>query len=147
MSRADAEFALRLPELLRARIERAASASRRSLNAEVVVRLEHSFCREGVADGDAPLPAQTAPRGLRLLCLLVPRRPGRPRSLPVHGMRPLPPRADVQGRWEMGLPAGLVLRETQARAPRPEVLERCLRQRAAHPFRAHSRTLRRLSHV
>ncbi|WMR32256.1 Arc family DNA-binding protein, partial [Metapseudomonas otitidis] len=72
MSRADAEFALRLPELLRARIERAASASRRSLNAEVVVRLEHSFCREGVADGDAPLPAQTAPRGLRLLCLLVP---------------------------------------------------------------------------
>lgn len=92
------------------------------------------------------LPAPSTSPGLRLLCLLVPSRTGRRRSLPVHVLRPMPPRADIQGRWAMGLPAGLVLRETQARPPRPEVLVRCLRQRAAHAFRASTRAVRGLSH-
>ncbi|MNE39215.1 hypothetical protein D3C80_1331560 [compost metagenome] len=94
-----------------------------------------------------PVPAPASRRQLRLLCLLVPSRTGEEHSLPAHTLRALPPRADIQGRWALGLPAGLVLRETQARPPRPEVLERCLRQRATHALRAHPRTVRGLSHV
>nr|WP_305955689.1 DUF5447 family protein [Pseudomonas sp. DY-1] len=67
-----------------------------------------------------PLPPPRPRRQLRLLCLLVPSRTGEERALPVHVLRALPPRADIQGRWALGLPAGLVLRETQARPPRPK---------------------------
>lgn len=86
---------------------------------------------------------------LRLLCLLVPSRTGEVRSLPVHVLRALPPRTDIQGRWAPGLPAGLVLRETQACAPRPEVLARCAWQRRAHALRAQLRAVRQgaLSHA
>ena len=46
MSRADPQFKLRMPPALRARVEQAAKASMRSLNAELVFRVEQSF--EGV---------------------------------------------------------------------------------------------------
>lgn len=43
MSRADPQFKLRMPPALRARVEQAAKASMRSLNAELVFRVEQSF--------------------------------------------------------------------------------------------------------
>lgn len=43
MSREDPQFKLRMPLELKARIEQAAKDSRRSLNAEIVARLEESF--------------------------------------------------------------------------------------------------------
>jgi len=83
-----------------------------------------------------------APRtGLRLLCLLVPSRNGETRSLPVHTLRPMPPRvcgADPHTtngprRWcleasGLGVDSGtgLYLREAHATRPPREVVERCL---------------------
>lgn len=79
--------------------------------------------------------------GLRLLCLLVPSRNGETRSLPVHTLRPMPPRisgADSHitngpRRWDLEASAfgveggtGLYLRETHATRPPREVVERCL---------------------
>ena len=46
MSRTDPQFKLRVPQALRLQIEQAAHASRRSMNAEMVVRLEASFAKE-----------------------------------------------------------------------------------------------------
>ncbi|MDW5716179.1 Arc family DNA-binding protein [Pseudomonas aeruginosa] len=46
MSHTDPQFKLRMPPALRARVEQAAKASMRSLNAELVFRVEQSF--EGV---------------------------------------------------------------------------------------------------
>lgn len=43
MSRTDQQFKLRMPAALRAQVERSAWAARRSLNAEIVLRLELSF--------------------------------------------------------------------------------------------------------
>ena len=43
MSRTDQQFKLRMPAALRAQVERSAWAARRSLNAEIVIRLESSF--------------------------------------------------------------------------------------------------------
>ncbi|EPJ5239838.1 Arc family DNA-binding protein, partial [Pseudomonas aeruginosa] len=43
MSRTDPQFKLRMPPTLRARVEQAAKASMRSLNAELVFRVEQSF--------------------------------------------------------------------------------------------------------
>ncbi|WP_312713650.1 Arc family DNA-binding protein [Stutzerimonas nitrititolerans] len=43
MSRTDQQFKLRMPAALRAQVERSAWAARRSLNAEIVLRLESSF--------------------------------------------------------------------------------------------------------
>lgn len=78
-----------------------------------------------------PVSKPTAPRELRLLCLLVPSREGSTRSLPVHTMQPLPPRARLQGLIDRTLAseAGFHLRETQATAPTASVLERCLSNR------------------
>lgn len=45
MSREDPQFKLRLPQELRDRIEQAAKESKRSLNAEIVARLELSFAQ------------------------------------------------------------------------------------------------------
>jgi hypothetical protein len=77
-------------------------------------------------------PSPRPRRTLRLLCLLVSSRAGEARSLPIFVLRAKPPRTDIQGRWEASLPAGLVLRETQARAPRAEVLARCIWQWRSH---------------
>jgi len=49
MSRTDQQFKLRMPAALRAQVERSAWAARRSLNAEIVIRLEASFAQ--VASG------------------------------------------------------------------------------------------------
>lgn len=46
MQRADPQFKLRLPEKLKAQIELSAKNNHRSLNAEVVARLERSFDSE-----------------------------------------------------------------------------------------------------
>lgn len=46
MSRTDPQFKLRVPAALRMQIEQAAQATRRSMNAEMVVRLEASFAKE-----------------------------------------------------------------------------------------------------
>lgn len=45
MSRLDSQFKLRVPSALRAKVELAATASRRSLNAEIIVRLESTFAQ------------------------------------------------------------------------------------------------------
>lgn len=47
MSRTDAQFKLRMPPALRAQVEQAAQKARRSLNAEIVLRLEASFAQAG----------------------------------------------------------------------------------------------------
>lgn len=43
MARNDPEFRLRLPEGLKTKIEEMAKSSQRSINAEIVARLEQSF--------------------------------------------------------------------------------------------------------
>jgi len=45
MSRTDPQFKLRMPASLRAQVEQAAKNARRSLNAEIVLRLEASFAQ------------------------------------------------------------------------------------------------------
>ncbi|MBZ9665228.1 Arc family DNA-binding protein [Pseudomonas sp. LMG 31766] len=49
MSRTDPQFKLRVPPELRATIEQSASASRRLMNAEVVIRLEASYAQDNAA--------------------------------------------------------------------------------------------------
>ncbi|NBJ13340.1 Arc family DNA-binding protein [Microvirga arsenatis] len=46
MSREDPHFRLRFPEELRAKVEKAAEANRRSMTAEILARLERSFDKE-----------------------------------------------------------------------------------------------------
>lgn len=86
--------------------------------------------------------APSARPGLRLLCLLVQTRNGETRSLPVHTMRPMPPRVGPVGRWSLASDPSFVLRETRAERPAPEVLARYLRQRPADALRADPRTVR-----
>lgn len=50
MSRTDSQFKLRMPAELRAHVEQAAKQSRRSLNAEIVLRLEATFAQAGQGD-------------------------------------------------------------------------------------------------
>lgn len=83
-----------------------------------------------------------APRPeLRLLCLLVKDRDGKARSLPVHTMRPMPPRVLRVGRWSLASDSAFHLRETRAERPSPEVLARYSRQRQASALRANTRAL------
>lgn len=132
MTREYPQFKLRMPPELRAQIELAAWKANRSLNAEIVTRLQASFTQVkpevSANEKPEPVPAPAAPRELRLLCVLVPTRDGSTRSLPVHTMQPLPPRARLQGLIDRTLAseAGFHLRETQATAPTASVLERCL---------------------
>lgn len=78
---------------------------------------------------------------LRLLCLLVKDRSGGSRSLPIHTMRPLPPRVGPVGRWSLASDAAFYLRETRAERPSPEVLARYSRQRQTNALRADSRAV------
>jgi len=78
---------------------------------------------------------------LRLLCLLVKDRDGKARSLPVHTMRPMPPRVLRVGRWSLASDPALHLRETRAERPSAEVLARYSRQRQANAVCAPARTL------
>jgi hypothetical protein len=87
------------------------------------------------------LPTAPAHRHLRLLCLLVPSRTGS-RALPVHTMRPMPPRICGQGRWNLEGKTGFHLRETHATTPAPEVLERYLRLGQSNALRSSPRAFR-----
>lgn len=113
---------------------------------------------EGMTYAEAgQLSTSSARPRLRLLCLLVQTRNGETRSLPVHTMRPMPPRvcaADSHAangvcRWNLeasGLGVdsgtGLYLREAHATRPAPEVLERYARYWPANALRSDSRTVR-----
>ena len=122
-----------------------------------MIRAVNGKPAQGMTYESVELPAPTAPRGLRLLCLLVRSRSGETRSLPVHTLRPMPPRicaADShnphgQDRWcldsprlGMGGDTGLYLRETHATRPTAEVLERCARHGQTHALCADPRTVR-----
>ena len=105
---------------------------------------------EGMSYDAIQLQQPAARRELRLLCLLVKGRNGQALALPVHTLRPMPPRLcgadshpkDGPRRWSletapvgMGDHAGLYLRETHATRPTAEVLERCSGHRQARSFR------------
>lgn len=103
------------------------------------------------------LSTPSARQGLRLLCLLVQTRNGETRSLPVHTLRPMPPRlcaadshtANGLRRWnleasDLGVESGtgLYLREAHTTRPPREVVERCARHGQANAFRPDPRTVR-----
>ncbi|ATH82098.1 hypothetical protein CO724_13400 [Ectopseudomonas mendocina] len=152
MSRTDQQFKLRMPPALRAQVEQAAEQANRSLNAEIVTRLQASFAQAmpevSANEESQPVPTPAAPRELRLLCLLRQSKLGDAPNivsigyLPIHTMHRVPPRAMVRGKWSDPRYAGLYLRETQAVEPTAEVLERCARHRQTHALRAPARTVR-----
>jgi hypothetical protein len=113
--------------------------------------------RRMVIIDDGQVPPPTPYTGLRLLCLLVKGRDGQARSLPVHTLRPMPPRVcptsahtqDAPRRWcldalavPVGNNPGLYLRETHAKRPTAQVLERCGQHWQASAIRAAARTFR-----
>jgi hypothetical protein len=146
MSRTDPQFKLRMPPALRAQVEQAAEQANRSLNAEIVTRLQASFTQVkpevSANEKPEPIPAPAAPRELRLLCVLVPTRNGSPRSLPVHTLHRVPPRVGPKGQWSLEADACLHLRETHAKQPTAQVLARCARHRQTNTLRAATRTVR-----
>jgi predicted HicB family RNase H-like nuclease len=54
VSRTDPQFKLRVPPALHSQVEQAAKAVRRSMNAEIVARLEASFAKEQKAQEKTP---------------------------------------------------------------------------------------------
>jgi hypothetical protein len=112
---------------------------------------------EGLSYDAIQVQQSAARRELRLLCLLVKGRDGQARSLPVHTLRPMPPRVcptrahtqDAPRRWcldalavPVGNHTGLYLRETHAKRPTTQVLERCGKHRQAGALRPAARTIR-----
>ncbi len=107
-----------------------------------MIRAVYGKPGEGMTYAEAgQLSTPSACPGLRLLCLLVQTRNGETRSLPVHTMRPMPPRvcaadsyaANGLRRWNLEASAlglesgtGLYMRETRATRPTREVVERYL---------------------
>ncbi len=142
MSRTASQFKLRMPSALHSQVKQAAEDARRSLNAELVFRLEQSFASEVPANEPQSVSTPAAPRVLRLLCVLVPSRSGGIRSLPVHTLRPMPPRVGCQGKWRLESDTGFYLRETHATTPAPEVLARYLRHGQSDALRADSGAVR-----
>ncbi|RUI80608.1 Arc family DNA-binding protein [Pseudomonas aeruginosa] len=140
MSRTDPQFKLRMPLALRARVEQAAKASLRSLNAELVLRIQQSFEGEGATDASGQLPTPNPRPGLRLLCVLV-RKAGHPIAQPVAVSGLPAPWAALSGRWPLALPSPFLLRETRPVPASAEVLARCVRQREAHALRARARSI------
>lgn len=129
-----------------------------------MIYVSSGYPGEGMTYGAIHLQQPAARRELRLLCLLVTSRDGQARSLPVHTLRPMPPRVcptrahsdNAPRRWSldslafpMGNHTGLYLRETHAKRPTAQVLERCGMHRQARAFRAAARTFRAVgvSHV
>ncbi len=112
MSRTDPQFKLRMPPALRARVEQAAKASLRSLNAELVLRIQQSFEGERATDASVQLPTPNPRPGLRLLCVLV-RKAGHPIAQPVAVSGLPAPWAALSGRWPLALPSPFLLRETR----------------------------------
>ena len=122
-----------------------------------MIRAAYGKPGEGMTYAEAQLSTHSPRAGLRLLCLLVPTRNGETRSLPVHTMRPMPPRvcaadshaANGLRRWNLEASAfgmeggtGLYLREAHATRPPREVVERYLRLGQANALRADPRTVR-----
>ncbi len=123
-----------------------------------MIRAVYGKPGEGMTHAEAgQLSTPSACPGLRLLCLLVQTRNGETRSLPVHTMRPMPPRicaADSHAtnglrRWNLEASAlgldsgtGLSLREAHATRPPREVVERYLQLGQANALRTDSRTVR-----
>ncbi len=123
-----------------------------------MIRTAHGKPGEGMTYVEADqLSTPSARPGLRLLCLLVQARNGETRSLPVHTMRPMPPRlcaadshaANGLRRWNLEASAlgvesgtGLYLREAHATRPPREVVERYLRLGQANALRTDSRAVR-----
>lgn len=118
----------------------------------------HLLEKPQAVPGNEPVKLQpvAACRELRLLCLLVTSRDGQARSLPVHTLRPVPPivcptRTHAENgsrRWCLDALAdpvannpGLYLRETYAKRPPAEVLERCGKHRQASALRPAVRAL------
>lgn len=148
MSREHPQFKLRMPPALRALVEQTAKQANRSLNAEIVTRLQASFAQAtpevSANEESQPVPTPAAPRQLRLLCLLAQPKLGatQARRLPVHTLHRVPPRTVASGRWADLCDSGLVLREAHAVEPTAEVLARCERHRQTHALRAAARTVR-----
>ena len=140
MSRTDPQFKLRMPPALRARVEQAAKASLRSLNAELVLRIQQSFEGEGATDASVQLPTPNSRPGLRLLCVLV-RKAGHPIAQPVAVSGLPAPWAALSGRWPLALPSPFLLRETRPVPASAEVLARCVRQRETHALCARARSI------
>lgn len=140
MSRTDPQFKLRMPPALRARVEQAAKASLRSLNAELVLRIQQSFEGEGATDASVQLPTPNSRPGLRLLCVLV-RKAGHPIAQPVAVSGLPAPWAALSGRWPLALPSPFLLRETRPVPASAEVLVRCVRQRETHALCARARSV------
>ncbi|RUI95825.1 Arc family DNA-binding protein [Pseudomonas aeruginosa] len=140
MSRTDPQFKLRMPLALRARVEQAAKASLRSLNAELVLRIQQSFEGEGATDASGQLPTPNPRPGLRLLCVLV-RKAGHPIAQPVAVSGLPAPWAALSGRWPLALPFPFLLRETRPVPASAEVLARCVRQRETHALCARARSI------
>lgn len=108
-----------------------------------MIRTVYGKPGEGMTYAEAgQLSTPSARPGLRLLCLLVRSRNGETRSLPLHTLRPMPPRVGPVGRWSLAGDPAFILRETRAERPAPEVLERCARHRPANALRPDSRTVR-----
>ncbi len=110
---------------------------------------------EGMSYDACQVHEPTPRAGLFLLCLLVKGRDGQARSLPVHTLRPMPPRVCPTGqntnhgpnRWDldalgfpMGDHPGLYLRQAHAKRPTGQILERCGKHRQARSIRASART-------
>jgi len=110
-------------------------------NAEINDAAVKLLARVPADERPCEVPAPASRPGLRLLCLLVKDRDGKARSVPVHTMRPMPPRVLRPGRWSLTSDAGFALRETHAVRPSPEVLARYSRQRQANALRANTRAL------
>jgi len=98
--------------------------------------------QDSANEGSEPVPAPISRPELRLLCLLVKDRDGKARSLPVHTMRPMPPRVLRVGRWSLASDPALHLRETRAERPSPEVLARYSRQRQTNALRTYRQDVR-----
>jgi len=105
--------------------------SRHKFALEVKARLAKPQAQDSANEKSEPVPAPTPRREMRLLCVLAKPQLDTAQGayLPIHTMHRLPPRAMVKGQWSEPRYAGLYLRETQARQPSAEVLERCLQQR------------------
>lgn len=94
-------------------------------------------------DAPAQVSEPAARRKLRLLCVLDNARDGEaPRYLPVHTLRPMPPRVSAQGRWSLGHNSGFYLRETHAKPASAALLARGFQHGQTHAIRADSRTIR-----
>lgn len=87
-----------------------------------------------------PVSVSTPRRELRLLCLLVETATDS-YTVPLGTMHPVPPRASINGRWPAVGSPGVVLRDTQAIAPPPEVLARLQRHWQTSAFRTASRAV------